>query len=110
RYGRGSYRTTDPRFQLAHLADQIVTVLTAHADVGQQNLRSPGLETRQRLASGIHALRLRAVPVEERSQEIAAVGIVVDNQDRQTSQVRNAVRACIVIGYPEVLKIQGRSD
>src|SRR5207302_10550334 len=67
-------------------ADERVAVLPGHADVGEEDVRPPGIELGERLGGRLARPYLGTGLPQDRFEDIARVRLVVDYQDAEAAE------------------------
>src|SRR5205823_6877376 len=76
---------------MADAADEIVAILIRHADVADENVRSAALKKLKRFGNARGADDLRATALENPANQVARVGLVIDDKNAQARQGRKLV-------------------
>src|SRR5437867_9205268 len=79
-------RAAVPCLLRADPADERVAVLAGHADVGQEDVRPPGLELGERLRGRLARPYLGTGLPQDRFEDLARVQLVVDYQDAEAAE------------------------
>ena len=76
----------------ADLLDELVAVFDRHADVAEQNIRSEAFQFFQRLVGGRSESHFGVLTGEEAADDVASIGLVVDDQDFDAGKVGDLVK------------------